>query len=75
MGWTNPEHTPVISALQLSRIEELTSTARQNRRACGCRSGARLERRGYFMAPTILADVDSNQSRGPGRDLWARDLL
>ncbi|MES0864280.1 aldehyde dehydrogenase family protein [Ruegeria sp. SCPT10] len=56
-GLNNPEHTPVISALQLSRIEEITSTARQDgaRIAAG---GARLERKGYFMAPTILADVD-----------------
>ncbi|WP_394199611.1 aldehyde dehydrogenase family protein [Litoreibacter albidus] len=56
-GLENPDHTPVISALQLSRIEELTSTARQSgaRIAAG---GTRLERQGYFMAPTILADVD-----------------
>lgn len=56
-GLDDPEHTPVVSALQLSRIEELTSTARQDgvRVAAG---GARLDRKGYFMAPTILADVD-----------------
>ena len=56
-GLENPDHTPVVSALQLSRIEELTSTARQDgaRVAAG---GCRLERQGYFMAPTILADVD-----------------
>lgn len=56
-GLNNPEHTPVISALQLSRIEEITSTARQDgaRIAAG---GARLDRVGHFMAPTILADVD-----------------
>lgn len=56
-GLENPEHTPVASAAQLSRVEELTSTARQDgvRIAAG---GARLDRKGYFMAPTILADVD-----------------
>lgn len=56
-GSDNPDHTPVISAGQLQRIEEITSTARQEgaRVAAG---GARLERAGYFMAPTILADVD-----------------
>lgn len=56
-GLDEPEHTPVVSALQLSRVENLTSTARQEgaRIAAG---GARLERTGYFMAPTILADVD-----------------
>lgn len=56
-GMENPDHTPVISARQLSRIETITSTARHS----GARvvtGGARLERTGYFMAPTILADVD-----------------
>lgn len=56
-GVQNPDHTPVISGLQLSRIEEITSMARQSgaRVAAG---GARLDRKGHFMAPTILADVD-----------------
>lgn len=56
-GLNNPDHTPVASALQLTRVEELTSTARQSgaRVAAG---GARLDRQGHFMAPTILADVD-----------------
>lgn len=56
-GLDNPDHTPVVSKLQLDRVEALTSTARQEgaRVAAG---GGRLERRGYFMAPTILADVD-----------------
>lgn len=56
-GLENPEHTPVISAGQLNTVEELTSTARQDgaRVAAG---GTRLERKGYFMAPTILADVN-----------------
>ncbi|MDF9301980.1 aldehyde dehydrogenase family protein [Tritonibacter mobilis] len=56
-GLDNPDHTPVISALQLSRIEELASTARQDgaRVAAG---GSRLDRKGHFMAPTILADVN-----------------
>jgi aldehyde dehydrogenase (NAD+) len=56
-GLENPQHTCVISAKQLDRIETVTSTARQMgaRVAAG---GARLDRVGYFMAPTILADVD-----------------
>lgn len=56
-GLGNPDHTPVISAGQLRFVEEITSTARQDgaRVATG---GVRLERSGYFMAPTILADVD-----------------
>ena len=56
-GLDNPDHTPVVSAQQLSRVEALTSTARQDgaRVAAG---GARLDRAGHFMAPTILADVD-----------------
>lgn len=56
-GLKNPDHTPVISKQQLSRIEEIISMARHTgaRVAAG---GTRLDRRGYFMAPTILADVD-----------------
>ena len=56
-GLTNPDHTPVISAPQLHKIEEATSMARQSgaRVAAG---GARMDRKGYYMAPTILADVD-----------------
>ncbi|MBO9475672.1 aldehyde dehydrogenase family protein [Shimia sp. R10_1] len=56
-GLKNPDHTPVISARQLAQVEAITSTARQDgaRVAAG---GVRLERDGYFMAPTILADVD-----------------
>lgn len=56
-GLENPDHTPVISGKQLAGVEEITSTARQSgaRVAAG---GARLDRAGYFMAPTILADVD-----------------
>ncbi|NSY39341.1 aldehyde dehydrogenase family protein [Leisingera sp. ANG59] len=56
-GLENPGLTPVISALQLSRVEEVTSTATQHgsRIAAG---GSALDRNGYFMAATILADVD-----------------
>ena len=56
-GLDNPVHTPVISAQQLARIEDITSTAKQDgaRIAAG---GARIDCKGYFMAPTILADVD-----------------
>lgn len=56
-GLEEPDHTPVASAQQLSRVEGLVSTARQDgaRIAAG---GTQLDRLGYFMAPTILADVD-----------------
>ncbi|APG49061.1 aldehyde dehydrogenase family protein [Phaeobacter porticola] len=56
-GLQNPDHTPVISAAQLNRVEALTLAARQvgARVAAG---GTRLNRPGHFMAPTILADVD-----------------
>lgn len=58
-GLDNPDHTPVASALQLDRVEELTSSARQDgaRMAAG---GGRLDRTGHFMAPTILSDVAPN---------------
>ncbi|MEM1078895.1 MAG: aldehyde dehydrogenase family protein [Pseudomonadota bacterium] len=56
-GLEDPDHTPVASAAQLACIEKLTATAWKDgvRVAAG---GARLDRKGYFMAPTILADVD-----------------
>ena len=55
-GLDNPDLTPVISATQITRIGEIVHAARNSARvACG---GARLARPGYFMAPTILADVD-----------------
>jgi aldehyde dehydrogenase (NAD+) len=55
-GLDNPDLTPVISAPQLARIEEIVHAARNSARvACG---GARLPGPGYFMAPTVLADVD-----------------
>ncbi|MFS4583515.1 aldehyde dehydrogenase family protein [Phaeobacter sp. C3_T13_0] len=55
-GMENPEHTPVISDLQLSRIEALIATGEREgvRVAAG---GVRLDRKGYYWAPTILADV------------------
>ncbi|MGB3146842.1 MAG: aldehyde dehydrogenase family protein [Paracoccaceae bacterium] len=56
-GRDNADLTPLISAGQLARVEHLTSMARQ----AGARvvtGGQRLERRGHFMAATILADVD-----------------
>lgn len=55
-GIDNHDHTPVISGKQLRDIEGMTSMARQE----GARivtGGARIERPGHFMAPTILADV------------------
>lgn len=60
-GLNNPDHTPVVSAQQLDRIEKITLIARQSgaRIAAG---GTRLDRAGYFMAPTILADVDPSAS-------------
>lgn len=56
-GLDNPDLTPVISAPQLARIGNMIQAAGQNgaRVATG---GARLPRRGYFMAPTILAEAD-----------------
>lgn len=56
-GLANPDHTAVISSKQLCEIETLTCSARQAgaRIAAG---GASLDRCGYFMAPTILADVN-----------------
>ncbi len=56
-GLENPVHTPIISAAQLEKVENATSMARQEgaRVAAG---GSRLDRKGFFMAPTILADVD-----------------
>ena len=73
-GLENPDHTPVISARQLQSIEEITSTARQDgaRVAAG---GARLDRKGYFMAPTILADVDPASRVWAGRSLWPGHLF
>ncbi|WP_136439393.1 aldehyde dehydrogenase family protein [Pacificoceanicola onchidii] len=56
-GLDEPDHTPLASSLQLTSVAELTSTARQDgaRVAAG---GAPLDRKGHFMAPTILADVN-----------------
>lgn len=56
-GLDNPDHTPVVSAQQLLRIEELTSTARQDGATIAA-GGTRLDRVGHFMAPTILSDVN-----------------
>lgn len=56
-GLGNPDHTPCISAHQLGEVENITMMARQD----GARvvsGGARLDRLGHFMAPTILADVN-----------------
>lgn len=56
-GLDNPDLTPVISAPHLHRIEGMVQAAGQNgaRLASG---GARLPRPGYFMAPTVLGEVD-----------------
>lgn len=55
-GLDDPDLTPVISAAQLTRIEDIVHAARNSARvACG---GTRLDRPGYFMAPTVLAEVD-----------------
>lgn len=56
-GLDNPDLTPVISAQQLARIEEMVQAATQDgaRVACG---GRRLDGPGHYMAPTILTDVD-----------------
>ncbi|MFC4352188.1 aldehyde dehydrogenase family protein [Fodinicurvata halophila] len=56
-GLDNPDLTPLISAQQLTRVEERVQAAAQEgvRVACG---GTRLPGPGYFMAPTVLAEVD-----------------
>lgn len=56
-GLENCDHTPLISALQLDRIETSVSRAGQLR-AKVATGGRRLDRPGHFLAPTILADVD-----------------
>lgn len=55
-GLDEAEHTPVISADQLAQIESVVSTARQDG-AVVAAGGARLDRAGYFMAPTVISDV------------------
>lgn len=56
-GLDNPDLTPLISAQQLALVEKRAQAAAQEgaRVACG---GARLSGPGYFMAPTVLADID-----------------
>jgi aldehyde dehydrogenase (NAD+) len=55
-GLDNPDHTPIISGKQLENVESTASMARQDgaRIAAG---GARLDRKGHFMAATVIADV------------------
>ncbi|MSU88584.1 aldehyde dehydrogenase family protein [Rhodobacteraceae bacterium 2CG4] len=55
-GLDEAEHTPVISAAQLARIEALMPTARHDGAVIAA-GGARLDRPGHFMAPTVIADV------------------
>jgi len=55
-GIDNPEHTPVISAKQLDDIQGICDDAVKQGARC-VTGGKALERPGYFMAPTVLADV------------------
>ena len=56
-GLENPDHTPVISAERLQAVEEMVADARREGTNV-VTGGARLERPGHFMAPTILAGAD-----------------
>ena len=56
-GMDSADLTPLISARQLDEVENITSMARQE----GARvisGGQRIDRKGHFMAATVLADVD-----------------
>jgi len=55
-GIDNPEHTPVISAKQLADIAGMCDYAVKQGARC-VTGGKALDRSGYFMAPTVLADV------------------
>ena len=55
-GLDNADHTPVISARQLTMIMDAVEGAgRAGVRAAA--GGGRLDRPGYFMAPTVFRDV------------------
>ena len=55
-GMDDPDITPLISADQLAKVDNYAQIgAQQGARAVA--GGRKLDREGYFMAPTILADV------------------
>ena len=53
------QYSPVISERQLGRIERIVGAARQAGAEC-LTGGGRLDREGYFYAPTLLARVDQS---------------
>ncbi len=55
-GLENPGLTPLISAAQRDRVETLCRTA-IDQGASLATGGVRLQRPGYFMAPTVFTDV------------------
>jgi acyl-CoA reductase-like NAD-dependent aldehyde dehydrogenase len=56
-GIDDAELTPVVSAGQLERVRGLTERA-VAAGASAATGGAALDRPGWFMAPTVLVDVD-----------------
>ncbi|MBZ0122914.1 MAG: aldehyde dehydrogenase family protein [Roseovarius sp.] len=55
-GMDDPDITPLISADQLAKVDNYAQIGvQQGARAVA--GGRKLDREGYFMAPTILADV------------------
>jgi aldehyde dehydrogenase (NAD+) len=67
-GLKNPDLTPVISETQLSEIE--TKIVRANvDGATIATGGQRLQREGYFMAPTILYNVT------PGSEIAQEEIF
>ncbi|ANU06449.1 aldehyde dehydrogenase family protein [Paraurantiacibacter namhicola] len=56
-GLSNHDHTPQISAAQLDRVEAMVARARSDGQEVAT-GGARIDRPGHFMAPTILDNVD-----------------
>ncbi|HLW26528.1 MAG TPA: aldehyde dehydrogenase family protein [Kiloniellales bacterium] len=60
-GLDNPDHTPVISEERLRCVEQMVAEAapRSARILCG---GKRLDRKGHFMAPTMLVDVEPSSA-------------
>jgi aldehyde dehydrogenase (NAD+) len=58
-GLNNPDLTPIISAQQLEAIESKITQA-ENEGITVVTGGTRIDRAGYFMAPTILSNVPTN---------------
>lgn len=56
-GMDDPDITPLISAEQLARVDNYAQIGVQEG-ARAIAGGRRIDRDGFFMAPTILVDVD-----------------